>query len=395
MPKRRHAAVRLGAPVVVAALVAATSPCTAQPAAPSPGQATPADVEAAVQQRAEQLNDEGRALFEKGKYEEAAGRFQQAWSLHHDSKYLFNLGYAWLYAYQTAGKHRDDAMKAFQEYLLVCRQEHGGTCPDEARVRSEIDRLQAKVVVESTPPGAAVFLRGDKVMTEERQVGVTPLELYLPEGKYHVRLVKPGYVSHEEDFAKGRFGDVHLSVALKPVRHVGALVLRANVRGARVYVDGNPLGRTPLDEPLELDAGKHRVTVEKDDYTPFEGEVLVEEGKTARLGVHLRLRQTVHTVKWPIGWTLVGVGLAGVGAGIALNYLPAADDFNDTPQFKRLARGQKIAYFGGAGLAAVGAGLVIWELASPVEVRPEDRVALPWVAPLAGGGWMAGFGGRW
>jgi len=41
----------------------------------------------------------------------------------------------------------------------------------------------------------------------------------------------------------------------------GNLVVRANVAGAAVFVDGRQVGTTPLDEPLALAPGKHTFDV--------------------------------------------------------------------------------------------------------------------------------------
>ncbi|WP_437816645.1 PEGA domain-containing protein [Sorangium sp. So ce1078] len=60
--------------------------------------------------------------------------------------------------------------------------------------------------------------------------------------------------------------------------HVGAVVVRANVAGAEVVVDGSVVGKTPLLDPVFLEPGPHTVAVRHDGYAPQETAVEVAAG---------------------------------------------------------------------------------------------------------------------
>jgi hypothetical protein len=65
------------------------------------------------------------------------------------------------------------------------------------------------------------------------------------------------------------------------------LLLAANVDDAKVTVDGQDQGETPM-APLELQPGKHTVRVEAGGFRPFEQQVRVAPGEAARLNADLR-----------------------------------------------------------------------------------------------------------
>jgi len=67
-----------------------------------------------------------------------------------------------------------------------------------------------------------------------------------------------------------------------PTKQTATLTVRSNVYGDQVYIDGQFKGSTRLD--LELEPGWHAVTVEKEDYAPFEERILLAsaEHRTVR-----------------------------------------------------------------------------------------------------------------
>ncbi|WP_437319120.1 PEGA domain-containing protein [Sorangium sp. So ce385] len=59
---------------------------------------------------------------------------------------------------------------------------------------------------------------------------------------------------------------------------VGAVVVSANVPGAKVLVDGSPVGTTPLVDPVFLEPGSHTIAVQHDGYSPKSSAVDVARG---------------------------------------------------------------------------------------------------------------------
>ncbi|WP_437939880.1 PEGA domain-containing protein [Sorangium sp. So ce341] len=59
---------------------------------------------------------------------------------------------------------------------------------------------------------------------------------------------------------------------------VGAVVVSANVPGAKVLVDGSPVGTTPLVDPVFVEPGPHTITVQHDGHAPESSAVDVARG---------------------------------------------------------------------------------------------------------------------
>ncbi|HEU4533154.1 MAG TPA: PEGA domain-containing protein [Polyangiaceae bacterium] len=70
-------------------------------------------------------------------------------------------------------------------------------------------------------------------------------------------------------------------------KKTGALTLAVSEPGAKVSVDGRPVGASPLPGPVRLTAGARQVRVEKEGFLPFEQGLSVSAGGTHALTVKL------------------------------------------------------------------------------------------------------------
>jgi hypothetical protein len=155
--------------------------------------------------------------------------------------------------------------------------------------------------VRSTPSGARVTVNG-------RARGSTPLVLKdLPYGNYTVRIVQRGYdplearvaVSADRPSAnmevaltrpapKAAPKPAAKSVATAPAKTAGAatrfgmLAIDSLPRGARVFVDGRQLGKTPMVARQVL-PGSHEVRLELPGYLPWSSRVDVSLGGETRV----------------------------------------------------------------------------------------------------------------
>jgi len=113
-----------------------------------------------------------------------------------------------------------------------------------------------------------------------------------------------------------------------PEKIRGNIAILSDVAGAKVELDGQPLGITPIAQPvMDLAVGVHKLGVTRDGFTPFTEDVPVRFEKTTQVVV----RQTATKVSWrqklagngdhPIYtrwwfWTATAVVAVGVGIGI-------------------------------------------------------------------------------
>ena len=66
-----------------------------------------------------------------------------------------------------------------------------------------------------------------------------------------------------------------------------AVLIRCATEAAEVFIDGDVVGKTPLNEPLPLSVGEHTVRVARLGFAPFIDVFKVKAGQTAKLDVEL------------------------------------------------------------------------------------------------------------
>ena len=140
--------------------------------------------------------------------------------------------------------------------------------------------------IESVPPGATVFLDST----------TTPL------GQAPLRNVRVERGTHPLIFRLGNHEEARLQVNVRRRRETFRAVLRAlgtvevsagnaAAQGARVIVDGRPVGGALSSTPLrvtDLQPGRHQVRVQREGYEPFEQWVEVGGGQLVRIAALLQ-----------------------------------------------------------------------------------------------------------
>src|SRR3972149_1207295 len=135
------------------------------------------------------------------------------------------------------------------------------------------------LLVETSPPGATVWLNGE-------EVGVSPLIVNsAPDGKLDLRVAKKGFLPAEQTF------DVQAGVLpplalfeMLPART--SLFLTAEPEGALVRVDGQPVGNAPIAD-FPIHAGSREILVEREGYRPWSFEVDAQAGESLHLVARL------------------------------------------------------------------------------------------------------------
>jgi hypothetical protein len=123
--------------------------------------------------------------------------------------------------------------------------------------------------VRSDVAGAEVFLNG-------KRVGTTPYKASdLAPGKYSVKVEKAGYTPFEKRVDLGTKQQV---VRAKLVAALATLRVEANVPGAKVSLDGEDRGTTPV-ELSNISPGRHELAVSADGYETHTETLEVEGGK--------------------------------------------------------------------------------------------------------------------
>jgi hypothetical protein len=74
---------------------------------------------------------------------------------------------------------------------------------------------------------------------------------------------------------------------------VGRIMVVTNVRHGEILVDDVVMGRTPLQRPLEIAAGHHKLTVLAQGYLPLTRDIHVPAQETVQVELSLRSRESV------------------------------------------------------------------------------------------------------
>lgn len=250
--------------------------------------------------------------------------------------------------------------------------------------------------VVTTPPGARVRIDGAD------PVGPTPLVRGVEGGKRTVRVELDGFEPVEREVTLSpshtREAPYLVEIALEKAVPRGALELSVAPAGSEVFIDGRPVGKAPLGQPLRLTAGLHEVEVRAPGADPYKEMVAIEADTTVRTEIEVGGGVDLGT----IGLIGMGVGGLAMAGGVVAGVLAfgASGDLDDcradatcnaTDQDIALAddvRSRALLsdalLWPGLAIAAGGAVLYILSADAPAQVEGEAGQAL-FVAPLSGG----------
>ncbi|MCS6913234.1 MAG: PEGA domain-containing protein [Myxococcales bacterium] len=170
--------------------------------------------------------------------------------------------------------------------------------------------------------GADVYLDGDKI-------GTTPLSGTIPcaVGEHTIRVARPGYAPYIDVFQVRQGKVTRIEIDMVPVS--GVLRVGANVERARVFVDGQFVGETPLE--VEMKLGARTVRVSRSGYRDevftvhsVAGQLVERQVRLAELPPGLNPYRVVEPPpRWYERWWVWTVGAAGVAALSVAILVPA------------------------------------------------------------------------
>jgi hypothetical protein len=144
------------------------------------------------------------------------------------------------------------------------------------------------------------------------------------------------------------FGQTNDAAEREPKRTEIAVVTTPE---ARIHVDGRFVGVAPLDHPIEVEPGTHRVSVSMNGHLPHVEEVTLKRGSSRTLEIELSAtRQRIGA------WFLITSGAVGVATGIVFGALALADPAYGKDANQPSAKGVDWRVLSGFG-AGVGLGL--------------------------------------
>jgi hypothetical protein len=161
-------------------------------------------------------------------------------------------------------------------YYDVVRGGGGGNVPAEATL-----------AIDSEPRGADVYLDG-------RFVGTTPLRVGSQPGRRTLRIEAPDYYAYQTTLQLSPGESRRIDARLEAIPRTGTLVVRANVGGAQLFLDGRSVGTIPSGSGIlrlpQLDVGEVELTLVAPGYETVVTRVTVRAGEVREVRLDQRRR---------------------------------------------------------------------------------------------------------
>jgi hypothetical protein len=259
---------------------------------------------------------EGIALVQSQQWSEALDRFNTAYSIFPSKILEFNIGYC-----QRALGQYTRALQQFRVFLtgelegaaLSRREEAQGYVTE---LESRVARLTLRLPVElRSANGPELVLDGHPVAAAGRET----IEQVVDPGPHTIQARVDGSRPFllDRTLRPGESAQINVVLEALPAH----LLVASNVSGARVLLDGEPAGTTPLE--ASPPPGRHRVEVIAPGRITFRATLSLTAGATSRVSAELPLEPVALTRRWWF-WTAIGVAVTGAAAGTYFAVRPPA-----------------------------------------------------------------------
>jgi tetratricopeptide (TPR) repeat protein len=264
---------------------------------------------------------------------------------------------------ETGGR-REEVLQAL-DYLEPLAEKLGNTPDPGAKAAPKVEP-QTSLMIMTRVKGAMISVDGGKPAT-------TPVVAEVKPGKHTVRVTADGYFPDEREVPASAGITTPVDV---PLQEMPGLVEIDAPSGAEVSVDGRPRGAAPFAKPLDVQAGRHLVTVTRNGYRVHAEEIDLARGE--KKAVHAPLARTAQR---KASFVLMGAGAGGLIAGGVLAALAVGK------QHEAQDIGNQAS---GTGCPPLQAGCTLAAYDDARNARDDLR---RWAGVAAGGGLALGVGG--
>src|SRR5208282_5402365 len=112
-------------------------------------------------------------------------------------------------------------------------------------------------------------------------VGKLPLPgpLDVASGRHVIGVLSPGYAPARHQVSVASHEKVEAQLKLVAIEgRLAHVSVASRIPAADVLVDGEPVGKTPLETTITVAPGSHRIAVRRAGYETAERELLLQEG---------------------------------------------------------------------------------------------------------------------
>ena len=229
----------------------------------------------------------GVELFDEGRPDAALAEFEAAYRIAPSYPVLFNLAQV----HAQLG-HAVEAADSYERYLA-----EGGVniaAPRRAQAERELEVQRGRIGVLTIE----VEVEGASVSVDGSFVARTPLAepIRVSVGDHLVEVTAGGYQAMQRrvTVAGGETLAVEFSLSETGAAR-GSLRLTTALRDVEISIDGEVVGRTPLEGSLSVQPGLREVRATRAGYHPFRRSVEIGMGAEAELALELEVDTAAHT----------------------------------------------------------------------------------------------------
>jgi hypothetical protein len=257
----------------------------------------------AFAQDAAEIKKRGDDAMDGGRPADALVAYSEAYNLTKDPALLYNKGRALM-----ALTDYPQALKELEAFDATAPQDLKQRVPGLSKMISDL-RLRVTTV------SIACDVSGARVRMRDRTIGTCPMPstVTVNAGKSSFEVTAEGYLPWTKEIDLPPGGVAAFEVHLVSKQTTGVLVVRTSTAGARVSIDGKPLGNAPVEASLA--AGTHDVALDREGYRPTKTTAVVTAGERREIELGLESEPGLLSRWW--FWTGVGVVVAG-GVAIAI-----------------------------------------------------------------------------
>lgn len=193
--------------------------------------------------------------------------------LYLDGQLLANTPMQWTAI--EAGSHQlRIVLNGYEEYESTVYFARG----EEKRLHIVLNKELEGLEVISNPPDADVYV-------DSKLVGRTPLAIQIPPGEHEILVAKDTtYEDYATKISLSKGQSKKLTVTLHPKRP--RIIVETVPQEAQVFLNDRYLANSPLQ--TELPSGRYRIRLSKKGWRSAIEEIVVSEGETKRLHIHLQ-----------------------------------------------------------------------------------------------------------
>jgi hypothetical protein len=198
------------------------------------------------------LLEQGKALIEEGRFDDALALLREGYTTHQDPELLLYLGQVQLKLYRYR-----EAKETLESYLR--ENPRSKSKSDVERILKKLPALLATSLrVSSDPAGATLWLDTQV----EPPIGTTPFSGNIPPGPHTLIAQKEGYTLTRTTIEVKPNQENSATMTLAP--SPATLDLSTDPPGAQIFLDEKLIGLTPFDG--DIPSGEHALAVRKEGY---------------------------------------------------------------------------------------------------------------------------------